>query len=217
VLVRIPLFPLENVVLLPEGVVPLHIFEPRYRQLTEHALAGDRRVGMIAVRPEGSHEMAGDPPLFEIGCAGFVAEHQRSADGRFQLLLRAAERFRVLRELPREPGRLYRIAEIEPLQEQLGDEAAALHARDRVVELLAELARRMLGPVRPIDSDQLRALGLAHFATGVAQSLALPTREKQSLLEASTLAERLTRLAGALDFHLALLDHRAARGPETLH
>ena len=215
--VKIPLFPLENVVLLPEGVVPLHIFEARYRQLTEHALAGDRRIGMIAVRPEGSREMAGDPPLFEIGCAGFVADHQRSADGRFQLLLRAAERFRVLRELPREPGRLYRIAEIEPLQEQLGDEEAALHARDHVVELLAELARRTLGPVRPIDSDQLRALGLAHFASGVAQSLALPTREKQSLLEASTLAERLTRLAGALDFHLALLDHRAAGGPETLH
>jgi hypothetical protein len=215
--VTIPLFPLENVVLLPEGMVPLHIFEPRYRQLTEAALAGDRRIGMIAVRPEGSGEMAGEPPLFEIGCAGFVAEHQRSADGRFQLLLRAMERFRVLRELPREPGRLYRIAEIEPLQEQVGDQATALRARDRVVELLAQLAERTLGPVRTIDSAQLRALGLAHFATGIAQSLALPTREKQSLLEAATLAERLERLAGALDFHLALLDRRATGGPETLH
>jgi Lon protease-like protein len=214
---RIPLFPLENVVLLPEGIVPLHIFEARYRQMTEDALAGDRRVGMIAVRPEGSDEMAGEPPLFEIGCAGFIAEHQRSADGRFQLLLRAAERFRVLRELPREPGRLYRIAEIEPLQEQVGDEAAALRARDRVVELLVELATRGPGPLRALDASQLRSLGLAHFATGVAQSLALPTREKQSLLEAATLAERLERLASALDFHLALLDRRAAGGPETLH
>ena len=214
---KIPLFPLENVVLLPEGVVPLHVFEPRYRQMTEHALAGDRRIGMIAVRPEGAHEMGGEPPLFSVGCAGFVAEHQRSADGRFQLLLRAAERFRVLRELPRGPNRLYRVAEIEPLPEQLGDEAAALRARDRVVELLAQLTQRTLGPKRTIDGAQLRALDLAQFVAGVAQSLGLPTREKQSLLEAPTIAERLERLVGALDFHLALLDLRAAAGPETLH
>jgi len=214
---RIPLFPLENVVLLPEGSVPLHVFEPRYRQLTEHALAGDRRIGMIAVRPEGSGEMAGEPPLFEIGCAGFVAEHQRSADGRFHLLLRAAERFRVLRELPREPGRLYRVAEIERLQEEPGDAEAARQARDRVLHLLVRLTERTLGPGQAIDSGPLRALGLAHFASSVAQSLALPTREKQSLLEAATLAERLEQLAGALDFQLALLDRRSAGGPETLH
>jgi Lon protease-like protein len=212
---RIPLFPLANVVLLPEGVVPLHIFEPRYRQMTEDALVGDRRLGMIAVRPEASGEMAGEPPLFEIGCAGSVAEHQRIADGRFQLLLRAEERFRVLRELPREPGRLYRIAEIEPLPEHAGDEATALRARERIVELLARLAARM--PVQTLEVDQLRKLGLARFATAVAQSLALPTREKQSLLEAATLAERLERLAAALDFHLALLERRAGGGPETLH
>jgi Lon protease-like protein len=214
---RIPLFPLANVVLLPEGVVPLHIFESRYRQMTEDALAGDRRLGMIAVRPEGSGEMAGEPPLFEIGCAGLVTEHQRIPDGRFQLLLRAEERFRVLRELPREPGRLYRIAEIEPLPEHAGDGEAALRARERIVELLERLAARMPGPLRTLDIAQLRALELARFATGVAQSLALPTREKQSLLEAATLAERLERLADALDFHLVWLDRRAAGGPETLH
>jgi hypothetical protein len=215
--VTIPLFPLENVVLLPDGVVPLHIFEPRYRQMTEHALAGDRHLGMIAVRTGGSSEMAGEPPLFEIGCAGFIAEHQRSADGRFQLLLRATERFRVLRELPREPGRLYRVAEIEQLQEDVGDAEAARRARDQVLDLLVRLTERRLGPKRSIDSGPLRALGLARFATSVAQSLALPTREKQSLLEAATLAERLERLAGALDFHLALLDRSAGGGPETLH
>ena len=65
---RIPLFPLENVVLLPDVVLPLHVFEPRYRQLTTDALAGDRRIGMIAVRPEHAHQMAGDPPLYAVGC-----------------------------------------------------------------------------------------------------------------------------------------------------
>ena len=48
---RLPLFPLDNVVLFPGLDVPLHIFEPRYRQLTEHVLQGDRRIGMVATRP----------------------------------------------------------------------------------------------------------------------------------------------------------------------
>jgi Lon protease-like protein len=214
---RIPLFPLENVVLLPEGAVPLHIFEPRYRQMMEDALAGDRRIGMIAVRPEHAHEMAGDPPLYEVGCAGFVTEHQRLADGRFHLVLRAAHRFRVLRELPRDGARLYRVAEIEALDDGPGEPAAAARARDRVVELLDRLAERLLGAERSVDAQQLRALGLAQFAAGVAQAVALPTREKQALLEADSVQARLERLASALDFHLALLGRALADGPETVH
>lgn len=214
---KIPLFPLENVVLLPECVVPLHIFEARYRQLMEHVLAGDRRIGMIAARPEGAHEMAGDPPLFQIGCAGFVAEHQRLADGRFHLLLRATHRFRIVRELPPEPTRLYRLAEVETLDEPLGSAEAAESARDRAIELLDRIARRMLGPKQGVDVEQLRGLGLAQFAGGVAQSVALPTREKQALLEAPTVADRLELLAGALDFQLALREPARGAGPETVH
>jgi Lon protease-like protein len=214
---KLALFPLENVVLMPGGVIPLHIFEPRYRQMIEDALASDRRIGMVAVRPERAHEMAGEPPLYQIGCAGFVAEHQRLADGRFHLMLRATHRFRIVRELPRESGRLYRVAEVAALEERLGDRDVALRARERVIELLVQLTERMLGPERGIDVEQLRALELAQLAGGVAQSVGLPTREKQALLEADSLAERLERLAGALDFHLALLEHAAAGGPETVH
>jgi hypothetical protein len=214
---RLPLFPLENVVLLPSGVVPLHVFEPRYRQMMEHALAGERRIGMIAVRPEAAHDMSGDPPLYEVGCAGFVAEHQRLADGRFHLLLRATHRFRVLRELPREGGRLYRLAEIAPLEERYGDGADVVRARDRSIELLARLITRLLGAEKAVDPAELRALEPAQFAAGVAQSLGLPVREKQALLEADTLAERLERLAAALDFQLALLERAPTGGPETLH
>jgi hypothetical protein len=214
---KIPLFPLENVVLLPEGVVPLHVFEPRYRQMTEDALAGDRRIGMIAVRPDGAHDMAGDPPLYGVGCAGFVAEHQRLADGRFHVLLRAVHRFQIVRELPRDARRLYRVAEIEVLEEHPGPADVALRARDRTIELLDRLARRALGADHEIDVGRLRGLELAQFAAGVAQSVQLPTPEKQALLEAHSVAERIEQLANALDFQLALGAHAAADGAETLH
>jgi Lon protease-like protein len=215
--VRIPLFPLENVVLLPEVVVPLHVFEPRYRQLTAAALAGDRRIGMIAVRPEHAHEMAGDPPLYEVGCAGVVTEHRRLPDGRYHLLLQGTQRFRVLGEVPRGGERLYRIAEAEPMPEAAGDAARAAALRDQVIELLVRLSERTLEPGQAIDVARLRALELARFANAVSQSVNVPTREKQSLLEAASCEERLERLASVLDFHLAWAVRPDAEGPETLH
>jgi Lon protease-like protein len=215
--VRIPLFPLENVVLLPELVVPLHVFEPRYRQLTAAVLAGDRCIGMVAVRPEHAQAMAGDPPLYGIGCAGFVSEHRRLPDGRYHLLLQGTHRFRILGELPRDGERLYRIAEAELLPEGTGDAARASALRDQVIELLVRLSERTLEPGQAIDVAKLRALELARFANAVSQSVNLPTREKQSLLEAATSEERLERLASTLDFQLAWLGRPDAEGSETLH
>jgi Lon protease-like protein len=217
VVLRIPLFPLETVVLLPDVVLPLHVFEPRYRQLTADVLAGDRRLGMIAVRPEHAHQMAGDPPLYAVGCAGFVTEHRRLPDGRYHLLLQGTQRFRVLREVPREGERLYRVAEAEPLPEPSGDAAHAAALRDRVIDLLVRLTERTLEPGQAIDVERLRALELARFANAVTQSVSLPTREKQSLLEAASCEQRLERLASALDFHLAWAGRPGAEGSETLH
>ena len=197
--------------------MPLHVFEPRYRQLTADALTGDRRIGMIAVPPEHAHQMGGDPPLYAVGCAGFVTEHRRLPDGRYHLLLQGTHRFRIVRELPREGGRLYRVADTEALAESLGDAANALALRDRVIELLVHVSERTLEPGQAIDVAKLRALEIARFANAVSQSVNLPTREKQSLLEAESAAERLERLAGALDFHLAWLARPDAEGTETLH
>jgi hypothetical protein len=86
-----------------------------------------------------------------------------------------------------------------------------------VIELLLRFDERVSGDDAGIDPERLRALDLAQLAAGVAQSTSLPTREKQALLEAGSLAERLERLAGALDFHLALLGAAPAGGSETLH
>jgi Lon protease-like protein len=205
------------VVLLPELAVPLHVFEPRYRQLTADALASDRRIGMIAVRPEHAHDLSGDPPLYEVGCAGVVTEHRRLPDGRYHLLLQGTHRFRVVAELPPEGERLYRVADTERLVEAPGDGQRAAGLRDRVIELLVGLSERTLGRDQTIDVAKLRALELARFANAVSQAVNLPTREKQSLLEAASVEERLERLAGALDFQLAWLTRPAAGGSETVH
>jgi Lon protease-like protein len=204
-------------VLLPGVVLPLHVFEPRYRQLAASVVAGDRQIGMIAVRPEHAHEMAGDPPLYAVGCAGFVTEHRRLPDGRYQMLLQGTQRFRVVREPPREGERLYRIAEVEPLEDDAGDGTRNGELRERAIELLIRLTERTLEEGQALDAERLRALEIGRFANVISQSVNLPTPEKQSLLEADTVTERLERLVGALDFQLAWLGQAGDGGSERLH
>jgi Lon protease-like protein len=201
---ELPLFPLASVVLFPKVRAPLHIFEPRYRQMMEAALAGARTIGMASVPPEHQGAMAADPPLFEIGCAGFIEVHERLADGRFNLMLLGTERFRILSERPREPGRLYRIAEVEWLRDEVpaaDDEAPLRSLREQVLAALRALLARAGAP--ELDAQRLAALDHETFANSLSQLVGLPPEEKQGLLEAGGVRRRLETLEGILQFHLA--------------
>ena len=94
----LPLFPLPNVVLFPNVFLPLHIFEPRYREMVADAIAGDRLIGMVLLRPGWEHDYEGRPPVFPIGCSGVITHVERLADGRYNIILRGLERFRILEE-----------------------------------------------------------------------------------------------------------------------
>ena len=204
----LPLFPLEGVVLFPGVRAPLHIFEPRYRQMMESALRGDRAIGMATVLPEHREQMAGGPPLFAIGCAGFIEAFERLSDGRFNLLLLGTARFRVLREVAPEAGRLFRVAEIEWLEdaEPAGDEAASIDtARGRVMDALREILVRSGRGAEDLAAEPLAALAASTFTNTICQMLALPAEEKQSLLAADGIRRRIDALEGLLALHLARL------------
>ena len=210
----LPIFPLHTPVLFPRCVAPLHVFEPRYRALIHDALAGERRIGMVTVRPEVVDEMPGDPAIFPVGCAGFIAQHQQLADGRYLILLQATTRFRVVREQPKRAARLYRVAEIEPLDELPGDPARADAHREQIVRQLGELVSRDAERNAEIDLGRLEGLDPGAFASEISQALRLPALEKQALLEANSAAERLERLAQTLSFYRTL----SSSGPaETIH
>jgi uncharacterized protein len=210
-----PLFPLAGPALFPHCVAPLHVFEPRYRALTADALAGERRIGMATVRPEALADMPGEPALYSIGCAGFIAEHQRLADGRYLILLQATARFRIEHEPARPPGRLYRVAQVELLEELPGDRAVAAAQR---AELLRELRAVVAGEGAEISLEltRLESLDDGRFACEIAHALRLPGPEKQALLEANTAAERLERAAQTLAFYRALTAG-PARGTPLVH
>jgi Lon protease-like protein len=203
---EIPLFPLASVVLFPKVRAPLHVFEPRYRQMMEAALAGARLIGMASVPPEHQAAMAGDPPLFEVGCAGFVEVHERLADGRFNLILLGTERFRILRERPRERGRLYRIAEVAWLRDaapEPGEDAELRALREQILGALRQLLARAGASAADLEGERLAALDHETFANSLSQRVGLPPEEKQGLLEADGVRRRLDTLDGILQFHLA--------------
>lgn len=214
--VSMPLFPLASPALFPHCAAPLHVFEPRYRALVADALAGERRIGMATVRPDALAEMPGDPPLFAIGCAGFIAEHQRLEDGRYLILLQATARFQIVNEPQRRSGeRLYRVAEVELLEERAGDGARAAAQRAEVMrELSAVVAAE--GAHDGLEVARLEALDDGRLACEVAHALKLPGAEKQALLEAATAAERLECIAQTLAFYRALASGSVGGGA-TLH
>jgi Lon protease-like protein len=218
---RIPLFPLSSPVLFPGGVVPLHVFEPRYRQLTRDVLEGARVIGMAAVRPRHLEAMAGDPPLYEVGCAGVVHQSRLLADGRYHVVLRGTHRFRIREELPPEGDRLYRVAIAEVLEDRLEDPIRAERLRSQAIERMQALADRAAraepeAAVR-FDAGKLADLDPATFANTVSQALGLPAEEKQGLLEADGIVARLEHLEELLAFHLASADEPSGSGPPTVH
>src|SRR6476469_9463164 len=115
----LPLFPLPNVVLFPTVFLPLHIFEPRYRDMVAAALDGDRIIGMALLRPGWEGRYEGRPPIYAVGCAGLITHAERLPDGRYNIVLRGLEKFRVVREYDDLP---YRTAHVDPIMESLSDQ-----------------------------------------------------------------------------------------------
>src|SRR3982751_6544809 len=112
----LPLFPLPNVVLFPNVFLPLHVFEPRYREMVADALASDRMIGMVLLRPGWDRDYEGRPPIFPIGCSGVMTHVERLNDGRYNIVLRGLERFRIVEE---DHERIYRRASVESLHERM--------------------------------------------------------------------------------------------------
>ena len=184
----LPIFPLPNVVLFPNVFLPLHIFEPRYLDMVTDALEGDRIIGMVLLRPGWEGDYEGRPPVYPVGCAGLITHAERMADGRYNIVLRGLEKFRVTEE---DSTRPYRLAQIQSIMEALSeaDRQVMRSERRRLEALLVPQPKgRGLDPKVPPsmpDEDLVNAL---------AQYLELEAVEKQALLEREGLLSRCRSL-----------------------
>jgi len=109
----VPIFPLPAVVLFPGALLPLHIFEPRYRAMMEAALGGERRIAMALLKPGWEADYYGNPPIHDVIGIGEIIEDVRLPDGRFNLVLKGVARARVLEVLSDQPYRTARVKLLE--------------------------------------------------------------------------------------------------------
>jgi Lon protease-like protein len=132
----IPIFPLPNCVLLPQNVLPLHIFEPRYRQMTREALDSYGLIAMALFEGEAwKRDYEGRPPVRPIVCVGYIIEHERLEDENYDLLLLGLFRARIRNEVPSAP---YRKAFLEPRETVALPEAALAEERQRIENLFQD-------------------------------------------------------------------------------
>ena len=212
---QIPIFPLENVVLFPRVQVPLHIFEPRYRQMAQAALDQDRRIGMVVVRPEGSDDMQHNPPVYAMGCMGTIEQADELPGGRFNLVLMGTSRFEIESEDAPDADRLYRLARVRTLADPFAEED-----RPRVLSLrgeVHELMRQLLSIIAPtrveiFEQQPITQVDDETFVNAMSQSIDFATPEKQALLEAASVLERYDRLADFMRFRLAELASGGSSG-----
>lgn len=129
----LPVFPLPRVVLMPSGVLPLHVFEPRYRALVADALEGDQVFGVATLRPGYEADYDRSPPVFDEIGVGRIVQHEGMPDGRSNLVLVHVASARVLRE--RSDGLAYRTFEVEAVDGADPQEAALTGIRAMVLQL----------------------------------------------------------------------------------
>src|SRR5438067_728906 len=198
----IPIFPLPNVVLFPSVFLPLHIFETRYRQMVEAALDGDRIIGMVLLRPGWEGDYEGRPPVYPIGCAGVVTHAERLADGRFNIVLRGMEKFRICSE---ETGHPYRLAQVEPVPEPAVDAARdTIRAQRRRLEAL--LVPQPEGQQQ--DAKMATSMPDEDLVNALAQYLEFEPVEKQALLERDGLLDRCRSLIELLEMKVLVARHK---------
>lgn len=186
----LPLFPLPGLVFFPETLLPLHVFEPRYRELLADVLAGDGVIGMATVDLSAGSPGAAPPPLLPLGCAGEIVESRPLPDGRSDIVLRGVFRYRLEAELP--SGRAYRLARARPLPVQpLPERLQGRPGRRELRRLLAREVERLAVSVgRPSASRLPSVLGDEALLAEAADRLGLGSAECYALLAMDRLEER---------------------------
>jgi Lon protease-like protein len=206
-LAELSIFPLPSVTLFPGAALPLHVFEPRYRELVRHVLAERKIMAVARLKPGFESAYEGRPPVFEICGVGVIESHNERRDGRFDLTLRGLRRVRILEELPAtRPFRQVRAARIvEPSVPPALIAAWQL----KLGELWLQLAPHLPEPVRDLRVLTRDADGASAYTDRLAAALVADPDASQELLAEADPGERLRLLTARVQ---ELVDALSPRG-----
>ncbi|WP_027037505.1 LON peptidase substrate-binding domain-containing protein [Mesorhizobium ciceri] len=195
----IPIFPLEGALLLPGGRMPLNIFEPRYLQMVDEAIAGPRLIGVIQPSLDGALRGDGEPELCNVGCAGRIIAFSESGDGRYLISLQGVCRFRIAHELTVKTP--FRQCKPAPFLTDL-DEDEAGNEIDRPSLLKAFRAYLQANDLEA-DWESVSRAENAMLVNALSMMAPYGPAEKQALLEAADLRTRAETLIAITEMALA--------------
>jgi Lon protease-like protein len=203
---EVPVFPLPDVVFFPETLLPLHVFEPRYRQMVADCLAGDGRLVVAMLRPGWEKDYQGRPPVFPVAGLGEIIHVETLADGRYNILLDGRMRVRIEAEVPTE--RAYRVARVRPLADP--PPAGGARTLDERLRTLRAAHAKLLETLGQSHADVVGRLTVAGAGPGAMidriSSAAVPDAAvRQRVLEALDLGDRVELATTALLDVLALV------------
>lgn len=195
----LPLFPLPNIVFFPETRLPLHVFEPRFRQLVKDVLETDQRFGIVLLRPGWEADYFGAPSVFECGTLGTIEQAVPLDDGRYNIIVRGDVRFRILDEVSRVPYRTARVI-AQPEVLRVADDASAQR------EWLADLSRQYLHYLPEQSAvPEIETVNLHALTNALIMSLNLDVEEKQKLLEINDVVTRAEEIGSELSSRIESL------------
>ncbi|RFC64287.1 ATP-dependent protease [Fulvimarina endophytica] len=210
---RVPVFPLSGALLLPGGQLPLNIFEPRYLEMIDDAMASDRLIGMIQPSLDGTLKANGDPELCRVGCLGRITSFSESGDGRYIIALQGVARFRVIEE--EDSRRHYRLCRIKAFAGDLTEAAGAVPVNRQ--GLLSIFRRYLEANQLEADWESVKSAPDDLLVSALCMMMAPQgAAERQALLEAEDLQQRTETLIAITEMALAE-DGEDEGGPRTLN
>jgi len=193
---RLPIFPLPGVQLFPHALLPLHVFEPRYRDMVRDAMAGERLIAIASFEPGYEANYHGRPAVRPIIGVGAVVGHEPLGEGRANIVLRGLARARIERELP--AAETYRVVEAAAVADRVADGFDDGAARDTLILLADQLALKL-----PSGGETLRELARSQPDLGalvdvLSAALVTDPDDRQTLLETLDVGARVDRVSGEI-------------------
>jgi Lon protease-like protein len=214
-LAELSIFPLPQVALFPGAVLPLHVFEPRYREMVRAALAGRRLLAVARLKPGFESDYEGRPPVFEVCGVGVIESCSERVDGRFDLTLRGLSRIRIAHELP--PTRAFRQVRAELLPDQAAAPGLVAAWQTKLAALWGTLAPHLPEPARDLRALTRGADDAGAYSDRLAAALVADPEASQELLEETDPAERLRLLTARVQELVDALSPASSAGGNALN
>ena len=194
---KLPVFPLSNFIIFPKTTVPLNIFEPRYIQMIDDAMKGDRIIGIIQPKKSGDLKK---PNLYDVGCAGKITSFNETEDGRYLIILNGVCRFKIISE--EKHNKLYRICKIDFAEylDDLNKKVEDINFND-LKYIFNELKTFFKKQGYLINLEDLKKNNLDQTINALSMASPFSLEEKQILLETKNLKIRKEKLEEILKIY----------------